>query len=218
MSGDRFSEGERATIYRLIRARRDVRSKFLPEEVSDEMLLRVLEAAHQAPSVGLMQPWRFIVVRDRAVRRAIRDSFDRANEDARRSYAGERAALYASLKLEGILDAPLNLCVTCDPTLARGHGLGRMTMPEAGVYSTVCAIQNLWLAARAEGLGIGWVSILEPETLRRLLEIPPHVVVVAYLCVGHVSEFAPEPDLVRVGWERRIELCEVLDRERYGGR
>ena len=213
---ERFDETERATLYRVMRARRDVRAQFVAAEIPDEVVRRVLEAAHLAPSVGLMQPWRFILVRDRTTRTQIHASFTSANVEAARVYDDECAERYASLKLEGILDAPLNLCVVCDPTVARGHGLGRQTMPETAIYSTVCAVENLWLAARAEGLGVGWVSIVEPETLRRRLAIPEHVVVVAYLCMGYVSHFADEPDLARAQWERRVPLADVVDRERYG--
>ncbi|HEX4650538.1 MAG TPA: 5,6-dimethylbenzimidazole synthase, partial [Granulicella sp.] len=166
-----FSKAERDAVYRAIGERRDVRRGYLPEPLSDETLLRLLEAAHRAPSVGLMQPWRFIVIRDRAVRTAIHANFVRANEDARQSYEGERAEQYGGLKLEGILEAPQHLCVVCDPASVQGHRLGRHTMRETALYSAVCAVQNLWLAARAEGIGVGWVSILDPLVLQQTLHI-----------------------------------------------
>jgi 5,6-dimethylbenzimidazole synthase len=217
LSGQDFSNEERAALYRAIELRRDVRAEFVPQPVGDDVLTRVLTAAHQAPSVGLSQPWRFIVVRSVETRRAIQAAFERANEQAALAYDGENAGRYRKLRLAGILDAPVNICVTCDDDPSRGHGLGRRTMPETARYSTVCAIQNLWLAARVEGLGVGWVSILDPAELRSLLAIPPHVAIVAYLCVGYVSGFGSLPDLERDRWEERVPLAEVVDNERYGG-
>jgi 5,6-dimethylbenzimidazole synthase len=212
-----FDESERRAVYRAIRERRDVRRGFLPEPMPDELLNRLLEAAHNAPSVGLMQPWRFIIVRDVAVRQTIHNIFLDANGHASAGYEGERRKNYAGMKLEGILEAPQNLCIVCDSDSRQGHRLGRSTMPETALYSTVCAIQNLWLAARVEGIGIGWVSILEPDLLRRALNIPEHVTPVAYLCLGYVDAFATEPDLERVGWEKRTPLKSVLSLDQYDG-
>ena len=209
------SPSEREALYRAIRARRDVRADFVSDPVPDDVLTRVLEAAHCAPSVGLSQPWRFIVVRDEAKRRAVRAAFERANADATAEYEGERRERYASLRLQGILEAPVNVCVVCDDDPERGHRLGRRTMPETARYSTVCAIQNLWLAARVEGLGVGWVSIIDPAALRAIFAIPDRLTVVAYLCIGYVRAFAGEPDLVRAGWEQRVPLDAVVSAERY---
>lgn len=213
-----FSAIERAAVYRAIRTRRDVRAHFTGEAVPDDVLMRVLEAAHLAPSVGLSQPWRFIVVRDAATRRSVRDAFELANAEAARIYDGARREQYVRLRLQGILEAPVNVCVVCDDDPQRGAGLGRQSMPETARYSTVCAIQNLWLAARVEELGVGWVSIVDPQALRGILGIPDRLSVVAYLCVGYVTAFADEPDLVRAGWETRLPLADVVDRERYGCR
>jgi len=210
-----FDESERRAVYRAIRERRDVRRGFLPEPIPDELLNRLLEAAHNAPSVGLMQPWRFIVIRDFAVRQAIHEIFLDANQLALNSYEGNQQQSYAGMKLEGILEAPQNLCIVCDSQNSQGHQLGRRTMPETALYSAVCAIQNLWLAARAEGVGVGWVSILEPTLVQRVLEIPKHVTLVAYLCLGYVEAFAAEPDLERAGWERRTPLSSVRSLDRY---
>jgi 5,6-dimethylbenzimidazole synthase len=210
-----FDECERRAVYRAIRERRDVRRGFLPEPMPDELLCRLLEAAHSAPSVGLMQPWRFIVVRDLGVRQNIHKIFLDVNQQALAGYEGERQQNYASLKLEGILEAPQNLCIVCDSQSSQGHQLGRRTMPETALYSAVCAVQNLWLAARAEGIGVGWVSILEPNLLRRALNIPEHITPVAYLCLGYVEAFAAEPDLERAGWEKRTPLKSVLSFDRY---
>lgn len=213
-----FSTAEREAVYRAIYERRDIRAHFLPTPVPDDVLLRVLDAAHHAPSVGFMQPWDFIVIRDDGVRQAVEECFRRANQAAAKRYEGEAAALYGRLKLEGIRSAPVNICVTCDSERARGAGLGRQTDPATSLYSTVCAVQNLLLAARAESLGAGWVSILDFGSLKALLGIPANLTVVAYLCVGYVSSFPTEPDLERQGWERREQLERVIHFDRFGGR
>jgi 5,6-dimethylbenzimidazole synthase len=205
-----FSEDEKAAVYRAIHERRDVRSHFLPEPVPEDVLTRVLEAAHHAPSVGFMQPWDFILIRDRAVKEAVRQNFECANERAASIYDGEKKALYTALKLAGITEAPLNICVTCDRRRERGAGLGRQSDPATDLYSTVCAVQNLWLAARAESLGVGWVSILDTAALEAALNIPEGVTAVAYLCVGYVSEFGDQPDLEKRGWEQRESLANLL--------
>jgi 5,6-dimethylbenzimidazole synthase len=210
-----FDESEREAIYRAIRERRDVRRGFLPQPMPDELLMRLLEAAHNAPSVGLMQPWRFIVIRDLAIRQAVHNIFLDANQQALAGYEGEQQRNYAGMKLEGILEAPQNLCIVCDSESSQGHRLGRRTMPETALYSAVCAVQNLWLAARAEGIGVGWVSILEPHLLRRVLKIPERITPVAYLCLGYVDAFAAEPDLERAGWEKRTSLRRVLSFDQY---
>jgi 5,6-dimethylbenzimidazole synthase len=162
-----------------------------------------------------MQPSRFIVIRDDGIRKAVHQIFEAANRRAVDSYDAEQAERYSGLKLEGILEAPQNLCVLCDRGSERGHGLGRQTMPETAIYSTVCAIQNLWLAARCEGVGVGWVSILDPAKLCSLLNIPDHLTLVAYLSFGYVEGFASEPDLERLGWERRVDLKTVVSYDRY---
>src|SRR5258708_5827074 len=145
---DEFSPAERRGVYRAIYERRDIRSQFVPEPVPDRVLGRILDAAHHGPSVGFMQPWDFIVIRDEAVRRSIHDCFVQANRDAAERYQGERRELYDSLKLAGILEAPINLCITCDRERPRGSGVGRQTDPATDLYSTVSAVQNLWTAAR----------------------------------------------------------------------
>jgi len=208
-----FTQAEKEAVYRAIRERRDVRSGYLPRPLENDVLLRLLNAAHMAPSVGLMQPWRFIVVRDAAQRAKVHEIFTRARDTAAALYTGGRRALYARLKLEALLEAPQHLCVTCDPNSEQGHALGRHSMLETPAYSAVCAIQNLWLAARAEGIGVGWVSILDPIAMKNLLRIPPEVELVAYLCIGYVEEFASRPDLERVGWEERVSLKSVLREE-----
>lgn len=215
-SMNNFSNEDRHGLYRAIYERRDVRAHFTSAPIADDILARLLDAAHHGPSVGFMQPWEFIVIQDAAVRRAMYKIFERANRAASEIYAGAQRSLYDALKLAGILEAPLNLCVTCDPAATRGHGLGRQTMPETALYSTVCAIQNLWLAARAEGIGVGWVSILAAGELRAALSIPETITPVAYLCLGYVSEFSKEPELEAKGWERRVPLADLIHFERYG--
>ena len=210
-----FSEAERDAVYRAIAERRDVRRGFLNTPLPDNLINRLLASAHSAPSVGLMQPSRFIVVRDAGVRKAVHEIFEAANRSALNGYAGDHAERYSSLKLEGIIEAPQNLCVLCDQGSERGHGLGRQTMPETALYSTVCAIQNLWLAARTEGVGVGWVSILDPTKLCNLLNVPDRLTLVAYLCLGYVEGFASEPDLERFGWEKRVDVGAVVSFDRY---
>lgn len=210
-----FSPAERAAVYRAIFERRDCRH-FRPDPLPDDLIVRLLTAAHHAPSVGFMQPWNFLLVRSIEVRRRIKAAFERANAGAASRFEGARGEAYRTLKLEGILEAPLNLCVTCD---RERHGpvvLGRTSQPEMDLYSTVCAVENLWLAARAEGVGVGWVSIIEPDDLRAILGIPPAIVPVAYLCLGRVPEFPPEPELQRTGWLDRIALTPLVFEDRWG--
>jgi len=223
LSAHALSEAERAAVYRCIATRRDVRSQFRPDPIPDAVLARLLRAAHHAPSVGFMQPWDFILVRDPAVKRRIHAGFERANAEAATMFedegtGGERAAAYRALKLQGILEAPLGLCVTCDRERAGRLVLGRTHQPEMDVYSAVCAVQNLWLAARAEGIGVGWVSILRYEDLRAALGIPEPILPIAYLCLGYASEFLPAPELETAGWRRRLPLAELVWFDRWRGR
>lgn len=157
-----------------------------------------------------MQPWNFVLLRDRALRQRIYDHFAEVNERAAQVFQDDRRRAYQSLKLQGILDAPLNVLVTCDPTRGGEHVLGRFTMPETDVYSTCLAVQNLWLAARAEGLGVGWMSIMDPAVVRELLGMPEHVVTVAYLTLGYPVEFAQKPMLAEVGWSKRLPLDALI--------
>ena len=204
-----FSDSEKAAVYRAIAERRDIR-RFRADPIPKATLLRILEAAHHAPSVGFMQPWNFIVIRERALRQRVHAAFTRANEEAKKLFGGERGERYAALKLEGILDSSLNICVTCDRQRFGPVVLGRTCQADMDLYSTVCAVQNLWLAARAEGVGVGWVSIIHPDELVSLLKLPAHVVPVAYLCVGYVDEFPREPELQTAGWLPRLALADVL--------
>jgi 5,6-dimethylbenzimidazole synthase len=203
-------------IYEAIYSRRDIR-KFRPGLVPEDVLHRILDAAHHAGSVGFMQPWNFIVIRNPGLRGEVKASFDRENARASENYSGARQALYRSLKLEGILESALNLCVTCDRTRG-GKVLGRNTILDTDLLSTCLAVQNLWLAARAEGVGVGWVSILDPSDLSRLLGLPSHVIPVAYLTVGYPEEFPEKPMLESVGWRERLPLEELVFYEQYGRR
>lgn len=211
-----LSEDDRRGLYRAIYGRRDVRAQFLPDPVPDDVLARLLDAAHHAPSVGFMEPWNFIVVRDRALRRRVYEAFVRERARAAELYDEPRRSRFLALKLEGILDAPLNLCVTCDPSRGGPHVLGRSAVPETDVYSTCCAVQNFWLAARAEGIGVGWVSIVQSDELQAILAVPERITVIAYLCVGYVSDFADTPDLARAGWRERMPLDELVFEDVWG--
>lgn len=209
-------------FYEVLRGRRDVRTGFLPEvPVADDALHRVLEAAHAAPSVGFSQPWDFVVVRSVETRRAVADLVARQRAAYAASLPRARAAAFGALKVEAVLDTPVNVVVTSDATRGGRHTLGRFGRPEMAAHSTAAAVQNLWLAARAEGLGVGWVSFFDDaglDDLRGLLGLPAHVDVVAYLCVGHVREFAAEPELAAAGWARRRPLAWAVHAERYGSR
>jgi nicotinate-nucleotide--dimethylbenzimidazole phosphoribosyltransferase len=205
-------------FYRLVAARRDMRNGFLPDPISDDVLTRVLTAAHQAPSVGLSQPWDFIVVRDRKLRERVHGLARSQREVFAESLPRSRALAFRDLKIEAILDTPVNIVVTCDPTRGGRHVLGRHTQPQVAEYSSVCAVQNLWLAARAEGLGAGWVSFFDERELAATLGLPGHLEIVAYLCVGHVTEFPPAPALARSGWARQRPLAWAVHDEKWGRR
>lgn len=213
----RFSDTERQALYDVIAARRDVRNEFLPDPVDPAALRRILQAAHAAPSVGFMQPWNFLLIRDAARRAEIHDAFSRANKEAAAMFPAERQSAYLALKLEGITRAPLGLVVTCDRTRGGKVVLGRTHNAQMDVYSTVCAVQNLWLAARAEGIGVGWVSIFRDADLRAILGIPDHVEIVAYLCVGHVDQLFDQPELAARGWRQRLDLDDLIMQECWGG-
>ncbi len=213
-----FTEAERTAVYKAIALRRDIRRQFKPTPIPPEVLARLLAAAHQAGSVGFMQPWDFVVVRDPEIRRQVLESFLRERDRAAGFYDGARRELFLSLKLEGIMESAVNICVTCDRSRGGPHVLGRSTILDTDLYSTCCAIQNLWLAARAEGIGVGWVSILDPQVLGALLGLPDSVVVVAYLCVGYVDAFPEQPELQRVAWRRRLPLADLVHLDRWGSR
>ncbi len=213
-SKEQFSEAEKKAVYRAIYERRDVRSQFLPDPVPEDVLLRILDAAHHAPSVGFSQPWDFIVIKNPDIKQSVYQNFLLTNEDGA-TRQGEKEPLYRSLKLEGILDAPINLCITCDRSRAGPNGLGATSIVEMDLFSTCLAVQNLWLAARAEGVGVGWVSILDNEKLSKTLSLPERVYPLAYLCVGYVSEFLDKPELESKGWRQRTPLENLIHIDRW---
>jgi 5,6-dimethylbenzimidazole synthase len=209
-------DAERAGLYRAILTRRDTRSEFLPDPVPDQTLSRLLLAAHHAPSVGYMQPWSFVVIRDEKIRRRVHDAFLKAHGEAALMFPEDKRDVYRSLKLEGIMEAPINICVTCDRDRAGPAVIGRTHIRAMDLFSSVCAAQNFWLAARAEGLGVGWVSIFDNGTVQRILNIPKRIVPVAYLCVGKVKGYHPRPELEAAGWRRRLPLESLIHFEQWG--
>ena len=213
-----FPDEQRSAVYRVIEERRDVRRDFLPDPIPPDVLERVLAAAHRAPSVGFSQPWDFIVIADPDRRARIKALAERAREEFAAALPAARARAFDRLKTEAILQTPVNIVVTCDPTRGGRHTLGRHAQPQTAVYSSVLAVANLWLAARAEGLGVGWVSFFSERELAAELGLPPHLEVVAYLCVGYVASFATEPELELAGWARRRPLGWAVHAEEYGKR
>jgi len=211
-----FSCEDRDAVYRAIETRRDVRDQFRAEPIADDVVRRLLSAAHSAPSVGFMQPWNFILVRDVETRRRAHTAFSEANEEAAQMFEGAAQDKYRALKLEGIRKAPLSICITCDPTRGGSVILGRTHNPRMDAYSTVCAVQNLWLAARAEGVGVGWVSIFRDRDIRDILGIPDHVEIIAWLCLGYVDTLYAEPELAVKGWRQRLPLDELVFEGRWG--
>ncbi|NJO67813.1 MAG: 5,6-dimethylbenzimidazole synthase [Rhodospirillales bacterium] len=199
-----FDTAFQAGLEQLYRWRRDVR-RFRRDPIDPALLDRLIAMASLAPSVGNAQPWRFVQVESDGCRAAIRSVFEACNREALSDYAGERAALYARLKLDGLDQAPVHLAVFADTETALGHGLGRRTMPETLAYSVVGAVHALWLAARAYGIGMGWVSIIDPEDVRTILSLPDTWQLVAYLCVGYPEEEHLDPELHRHGWQERID-------------
>lgn len=214
--GWRFPAAQLEAVYRAIAERRDIR-RFRPDPVPEETLKRVLQAAHKAPSVGLMQPWRFVVVRDLQTRMAVRGLAQRERLRQADRF-DERARHFLDQKIEGVVEAPLGICVCCDHGDPDVEVLGRGTIPETDVYSTACAIQNLWLAARAEGLGVGWVSFYRPKDMRAVLGIPDRADPIAYLCVGWPDERPVRPGLESAGWASRLPLEAVVMEERWDER
>ncbi len=212
-----FEDDHKEGLYRAIYSRRDIRGQFLPDPVPEDVLSRVLKAAHHAPSVGFMQPWNFIMVKDEDKRGRVHDAFKRANAEATLMFSEDKREQYKSFKLEGIMEAPLNICVTCDKDRFGPVVIGRTAQPIMDIFSSVCAVQNLWLAARAEGLGVGWVSIVHNKDLKEILSIPEKIVPITYLCVGYVSHFPEKPELESAGWLPRVPLEELVFSDKWQG-
>ncbi|MFF0426099.1 nicotinate-nucleotide--dimethylbenzimidazole phosphoribosyltransferase [Streptomyces sp. NPDC004520] len=213
-----YDDAEREAVLRVMRERRDIRNGFRSDPIPHEVLLRVLEAAHTAPSVGHSQPWDFVVIRSAETRQTMHELAQRQREAYAKSLPKARAKQFKELKIEAILDTPVNIVVTADPTRGGRHTLGRYTQPQMAPYSSALAVENLWLAARAEGLGVGWVSFFDEREMVRTLGLPEHLEVVAYLCVGYVDEFPDEPELMQAGWSKRRPLAWVVHEETYGRR
>ncbi|KUM99932.1 5,6-dimethylbenzimidazole synthase [Streptomyces yokosukanensis] len=213
-----YADAEREAVLKVMRERRDIRNGFRSDPIPHEVLLRVLEAAHTAPSVGHSQPWDFVVIRSADTRRTMHELAMRQREAYAKSLPKGRAKQFKELKIEAILDTPVNIVVTADPTRGGRHTLGRYTQPQMAPYSSALAVENLWLAARAEGLGVGWVSFFDEREMVRTLGLPEHLEVVAYLCVGYVDEFPDEPELMQAGWSKRRPLSWVVHEETYGRR
>ncbi|MFI9121790.1 nicotinate-nucleotide--dimethylbenzimidazole phosphoribosyltransferase [Streptomyces bikiniensis] len=213
-----YDDAEREAVLRVMRERRDIRNGFRSDPIPHEVLLRVLEAAHTAPSVGHSQPWDFVVIRSAETRQTMHELAQRQREAYAKSLPKARAKQFKELKIEAILDTPVNIVVTADPTRGGRHTLGRYTQPQMAPYSSALAVENLWLAARAEGLGVGWVSFFDEREMVRALGLPEHLEVVAYLCVGYVDEFPEEPELMQAGWSKRRPLAWVVHEETYGRR
>jgi len=213
-----YEDEMREAVHRVMRERRDIRNGFRPDPVPHEVLLRVLEAAHTAPSVGYSQPWDFVVIRSRKTRARMHELAERQRDAYAESLPKGRAKQFKELKIEAILETPVNIVVTADRTRGGRHTLGRHTQPQMAPYSAALAVENLWLAARAEGLGVGWVSFFDEHELVSELGLPEHLEVVAYLCVGYVNEFPSEPELAQAGWAKKRPLSWVVHEETYGRR
>lgn len=211
-----FADTARDAVYQAIFSRRDVRGQFLADPIPDETLARILTAAHFAPSVGYMQPWSFVLVRDAAVKQRIHAAFAEANAEAAEMFAAAKQEIYRELKLEGILESPVNILITCDRDRAGPLVIGRTHIKAMDIYSSVCAVQNLWLAARSEGLGVGWVSIFHQAALKEILGLPERVIPIAYLCLGQVSHFKDKPELEAAGWRSRLPLEDLVFFEQWG--
>jgi len=213
----KFNDSEKEVFYDVIFSRRDVRKKFIDKTIDDKTIFKILNAAHHAPSVGFSQPWNFILIKDKDTRNKIKNSFqkERLKSIDYLKDDKEKQEKYLNLKLEGILESDLNICVTYDHNRFAPFVIGRMTIEEAGIYSVCCAIQNLWLAARVEDIGVGWVSIINNSDLSEILKLPCNIKPIAYLCLGYVDKFNVIPDLEESKWLKRLDLQDVVFFEKW---
>jgi 5,6-dimethylbenzimidazole synthase len=212
-----FNEQEKKALYDVIYKRRDVRT-FLSKSIPSDVLQRVLEAGHHAPSVGFMQPWNFVLVKDGELKKKLAWAAEKERKALSIHYEGEKANQFLELKVEGIKEAPVTICVTCDPTRGGSHVLGRNSIPETDILSTACAIQNMWLASCAEGLALGWVSFYKKNDVRDILSIPPHVDPVALLSIGYTEDYPASPILEEAKWEKRRELDGLIFEDTWGNK
>ncbi len=203
-------------LYTAIKSRRDIRSYFKSDPIPVEVLGKILLAAHLAPSVGFSQPWNFIIIKDYEIRKKVKEEVMRQRERYREKLDEEKRKLFDSIKIEGILEAPINIAVTCDPNRFGPNVLGRITQPETCVYSTVLAIENLWLAARAENIGVGWVSFMDKDKIKEILGIPRNIELIAYLDLGYVTEFPEKPELEEKGWNNRLPISSLIFMDKWG--
>ena len=212
-----FSQEEKDAFYKVLYKRRDIRT-FLPKLVPDQALLNILQAAHHAPSVGFMQPWNFIVIDSIEIKERLAWAADKEKRALAIHYENEadKKQHFLQLKIEGIKEAPYTICVTCDPTRGGSHVLGRNSIPETDALSTACAIQNMWLAACAEGLALGWVSFYKKQDIRDILEIPPHIDPIALLSIGYTKDYPDLPILETSNWENRRDVFDLLYRNSWG--
>ncbi len=210
----KFSSEDIATLENIILSRRDVRgNRFIDKKVTQDDLDKILFAGINAPSVGFSQPWEFVIIKDKEIRTQIKESFLEENEKAKDLFDSKKSNTYTQLKLEGITESALNLAVFYKPN--EHPVLGQTSMKEAGVYSVVCAIQNMWLMARALNIGLGWVSILDAEKVKSILKAPTDRQLIGYLCLGHVDVFYENPELERLNWEKRKNMNEVIIHNQY---
>ncbi|MDB5054380.1 MAG: cob(II)yrinic acid a,c-diamide reductase [Bacilli bacterium] len=210
-----FTEEEKAALYKVIYTRRDIRT-FLSHPVPSETVIKLLDAAHHAPSVGFMQPWNFILVTSNEIKSRLAWAADKERRALAIHYEGERETQFLSLKVEGLKQAPLTICITSDPTRGGSHVLGRNSMPETDILSTACAIQNMWLAACAEGLAMGWVSFYKKNDIRDILDIPPHIDPIALMSIGYTDNYPAIPILESANWETRKSLRNLIYNDKWG--
>jgi 5,6-dimethylbenzimidazole synthase len=216
VTGERFSGADRRAVYEAIFRRRDIREGYTGDPIEHRILARLLMAAHHAASVGFMQPWNFVLIRDEGVREQLWKAVDKERRSAAVIFEGRQAEQFPTIKVEAIREASLVICVTVDPSRRGPHVLGRSADEDTDLYSTACAIQNLWLAARAEGFGMGWVSFYRKPDVRRILDLPPHINPIGLICLGPVADFPDQPVLESVGWGSRMPLEKLIYFERWG--
>jgi len=214
MKNKQFTCNDQQLLEEIMLHRRDVRgNNFLKKNISEEVIEKILLAASLAPSVGFSQPWEFVVIRDEETKKQIVGNFEIENSKAEKMFCDDKREIYAKLKLEGILEAPVNIAVFYIPS--SNPVLGQNTMTETGEYSVVCAIQNMWLMSRTLNVGLGWVSILNPESVKKILKSPSHNKLVAYLCIGYVDEFFETPELEKLNWKKRKPMSTVVSHNKY---